>query len=49
MTIKTIYMQSTIKYLIEVYGSKTTNELSVALNSGKPKMSKDGIAYILIE
>lgn len=47
--IKTIYMQSTIKYFIEVYGSTTENELSRALNSGKPKVASNGTAYILIE
>ncbi len=47
--IKTIYMQPTIKYFIEVYGSNTENELSRALNSGKPKLCSNGTAYILIE
>lgn len=47
--IKIIYMQSTIKYLIEIFGKHTETELSKALNLGEPKLCSNGTAYILIK
>jgi hypothetical protein len=45
--IKTIYMENTIRYLKEIYGT-SPNPLADKIMKGKNKTSSQGVNYILV-
>lgn len=46
--LKIVYMESTIEYLLEVYGKEPNEHLSI-IAKGIPKITKEGIKYLLVD